>query len=198
MALCFGLHAIILVALLCQASGSGRIGRASKGASRGDLVEVSIAPPSPAKSPQSARPQIQTASRPLQKSETPTTSPGDSTKASPTIIGSGANADSGDGSSRAAGNAADFQQQLFSHIQRFQTYPLQARQDRLQGRVIIIFVMSRTGMVLDARVQTSSGYPILDQAAVDTITRAQPMPPIPAELADPLEVEIPIEFSLPR
>jgi protein TonB len=111
---------------------------------------------------------------------------------------SGTNAGSGDGSTRAAGNVADFQQQLFFHIQRFQIYPLQARQDRLQGRVIIVFVMSRAGAVLDARVQASSGYPILDQAAIDTIARAQPLPEIPAEMNDPLEVEIPIEFSLPR
>lgn len=193
MVLCCVFHAIVLVAFLYQ-TGGGQSGPTGRPSSAGDLIEVNIAPL--AKPRQSAPPQ--TITRPHDRPAP--LRPDENATPSPAIVQSGAGIDGGGNSSPASatGNAPDFQQQLFSHIQKFQIYPFQARQDRQQGLVVIVFTMSRAGMVLDFRIQGSSGYPLLDQAAVDTIIRAQPLPRIPADIADPLEVEIPIQFSLPR
>ena len=53
------------------------------------------------------------------------------------------------------------------------------------------------GRVLDAVIVKSSGQPLLDDAALDVFTRANPVPAIPRAMAQgPLTLTVPIEFSL--
>ena len=47
---------------------------------------------------------------------------------------------------------------------------------------------------LDLRVP--SGHALLDEEALQTFSRAQPLPPPPASLPDPVELEVPVEFFL--
>ena len=50
---------------------------------------------------------------------------------------------------------------------------------------------------MSAVVARSSGVPALDQAALDMLRRASPMPVIPSELGlERLTLTIPVEFSL--
>jgi protein TonB len=49
--------------------------------------------------------------------------------------------------------------------------------------------------VLGAWIKTSSGQQVLDQAAIDTIRRAQPMPAIPSGLPDSLKIEVALGFD---
>ncbi len=93
--------------------------------------------------------------------------------------------------------AAIFQRALLSHIARYRQYPDQARRDREHGTVQLVFAMRRDGMVTDVWVKASSGHNALDVAAVDTIRKAQPLPKIPSELQDPLNVSMPVAFDLP-
>ena len=90
--------------------------------------------------------------------------------------------------------AATFQRTL-RHIERYQVYPAEARGERLQGLVQLVFAMGRDGRVLDAWVKQSSGSAVLDKAALDTVKRAQPLPRIPNELPDRLNVMIPVAFA---
>jgi len=53
-------------------------------------------------------------------------------------------------------------------------------------------------MISDLRVHSSSGYPVLDEAATETIRRAQPLPAIPPDLPEKLTILFPIEFDEPR
>ena len=91
--------------------------------------------------------------------------------------------------------AAKFRQALLRHVARYQRYPKAARRDRLYGSVDTIFSMRRDGTVVGVWVRSSSGQPIFDKEAVDTIWRAQPLPPIPADLPDPLTVETTLVFE---
>ncbi len=93
--------------------------------------------------------------------------------------------------------ASAFQRALLTHIARYRHYPEQARSDRVQGTVQLVFAMRRDGMVTDVWIKGSSGHKNLDAAAVDTIRKAQPLPSIPAELPDVLNVAIPVGFDLP-
>jgi protein TonB len=90
----------------------------------------------------------------------------------------------------------NFQRVLLQHIEHYQNYPGLARRLRLQGTVLVLFSMRRDGAVLDVWIKTGSGAPILDQEAIDTIRRAQPLPPIPAELPSLLKVIVPVAFNL--
>jgi protein TonB len=91
--------------------------------------------------------------------------------------------------------AARFRQALLRQVARYQRYPKAAWRDRLYGSVDTIFAMRRDGTVLGVWVRSSSGQPIFDKEAVDTIWRAQPLPPIPADLPDPLTVETTLVFE---
>lgn len=98
---------------------------------------------------------------------------------------------------RTSPTAVIFQRTLLSHIARYRKYPDQARRDRSQGTVQLVFAMRRDGMVTDIWVKASSGSNALDVAAVDTIRNAQPLPRIPSELPDQLNISMPVTFNLP-
>jgi len=93
--------------------------------------------------------------------------------------------------------ASKFQKTLLAHIAHYRRYPSQARRDGLQGVVLVVFAMQRSGNVLDVWIESSSGRTVLDSAAVDTIRRAQPLPAIPPQLPDRLNISVPIAFALP-
>lgn len=86
--------------------------------------------------------------------------------------------------------------QLLAHLERFRRYPARARAARQQGVATIRFTMNRAGMVLTSAVVRSSGVSALDAAALDTLKRAQPLPAIPADRPDTVELTIPVEYFL--
>ena len=57
--------------------------------------------------------------------------------------------------------------------------------------------VNRQGRLLDVRIKTSSGEAILDKAAIDTIRRGQPFPPVPAMLPEPYRIELSLGFDPP-
>jgi protein TonB len=91
--------------------------------------------------------------------------------------------------------AMKFQQALLRHVARYQRYPSAARPLRLEGKVDTQFAMSRDGTLLGVWVKTSSGQITLDKEAIDTIRRAQPLPHIPPELPDRLNVHVQLVFD---
>ncbi|MEW9854630.1 TonB family protein [Novosphingobium sp. M1R2S20] len=86
--------------------------------------------------------------------------------------------------------------QLLAHLERFRRYPARARAARQQGVATIRFTMNRAGIVLSSAVVRSSGVSALDTAALDTLKRAQPLPAIPADRPDTVELTIPVEYFL--
>ncbi len=89
-----------------------------------------------------------------------------------------------------------YEQVLIAHIRRFRGYPAVARRDHIEGQVMLRFDLDRSGHVLDAWVEQSSGRTSLDAEALATINRAQPLPPIPSDLPDRLDLSLPIDFHL--
>jgi protein TonB len=88
-----------------------------------------------------------------------------------------------------------FQQALLRHVARYQHYPNSARALHLEGKVDTQFSMSRDGTLLGVWVKTSSGQAMLDKEAIETIRRAQPLPPIPPELPDRLNIHVQLVFD---
>lgn len=88
-----------------------------------------------------------------------------------------------------------FQQTLLRHIARYQRYPSAARPLHLEGKVDTLFTMSRDGTLLGVWVRTSSGQVVLDKEAMETIRRAQPLPRIPPELPDRLNIHLQLVFD---
>lgn len=92
----------------------------------------------------------------------------------------------------------DWEGLILAHLERFRRYPARARAARQQGTVTVRFKVNRAGMVLSSSIVTKSGSFDLDRAALDTLQRAQPLPAIPADRPDIVELTIPVEFYLAR
>lgn len=82
------------------------------------------------------------------------------------------------GKSSAQGNAAvsNYPGAVTSKLRR-----ALRRQGRLRGEVVVSFVVASNGSVTGLGVGRSSGNPAVDKAGVDTVRRAAPFPPIPAD-----------------
>jgi protein TonB len=100
--------------------------------------------------------------------------------------------------SASSASSATWEAELLAHLEKYRRYPAAARARREQGVAHVRFRMDREGHVLSAEIRRSSGSVALDRAALDTLRRAQPLPAIPADRPDPLELAVPIEFFIKR
>jgi len=98
---------------------------------------------------------------------------------------------------QASSNAPDsWEGRVLARLEKFRRYPGAARSARQQGVVYIRFRMNRGGRVLSSSLVRSSGFPALDQAALETLRRADPLPKIPADRPDEIELSVPVEFYI--
>jgi periplasmic protein TonB len=100
--------------------------------------------------------------------------------------------------SQPTGNAVpSWQGTLRAHLERHKRYPAAAAFRRQQGSPIIRFAMDREGKVVRSMIECSSGHAALDEEALAMLTRAQPLPPPPAELSGAIiELVVPVQFFL--
>ncbi len=75
-------------------------------------------------------------------------------------------------------------------------YPALARRERQQGRVILALQINTAGHVTNVSLVRSSGFPLLDAAALQSVRRWSFVPAQVAGLAIPSKLEVPITFSL--
>ncbi|WP_158090468.1 energy transducer TonB [Desulfurella amilsii] len=68
---------------------------------------------------------------------------------------------------------------LKDKIQNVWVYPEQARLKNQQGTLLVKFGINKNGSLAYAEVIHSSGYPILDEAAIKAIREASPFNPLP-------------------
>lgn len=81
-------------------------------------------------------------------------------------------------------------------MQESLVYPLAARRQSLRGTVELDVSLDPSGRVRDVRVARSSSYGILDDAAVDTLRRLDPLP-LPESLPRrSLLIRLPLVFDL--
>lgn len=96
-----------------------------------------------------------------------------------------------------AGNLDQYRVALLGAANRYKRYPAIAMEKGWAGRVEIRIVIGTNGMTQSIAVKTSSGFEILDKTALDMVTKAKPMTPIPPALRGrEFTVDIPVIFSL--
>jgi TonB family protein len=84
--------------------------------------------------------------------------------------------------------------ELTAHLlKNMTTLPRSRTGDRRHGRVIIRFVLDRAGHIESARIEKSSGDPVLDTAALVRVRLADPVPLPPPSLTD-LIFYVPLNF----
>ena len=100
------------------------------------------------------------------------------------------------GAQRATISDPNRESEVLAWLEKFRRYPRQAQVHWQQGVAYVRVRMDRQGQVLSTHVQRGSGHALLDQEALATFLRAPPLPRPPSLLPDPIELEVPVEFSL--
>ena len=96
-----------------------------------------------------------------------------------------------------SGNLDQYRVALLGAANRYKRYPAIAMEKGWSGRVEIRLVIGANGLTQSIAVKTSSGFEVLDRTALDMVTKAKPMTPIPPALRGrEFAVEIPVIFSL--
>jgi protein TonB len=125
----------------------------------------------------------------------------------PPVIGRGGSPGAGQGESGAGlgavgdgppdGIGDDYLERVRRYVSRYKRYPDDAVRRREEGRVILAFTIARDGSVLRAEVEHSSGHRVIDQAALNMLSAASPVPPLPTTFrGDRITVAMPFAFSL--
>ena len=82
-------------------------------------------------------------------------------------------------------------------LARYRTYPLAARRARIEGMVQLHVTLMPDGRLVDARVERSSGHPLLDQAALDLLARAAPLPSdFGSTRTEQIQLQLPIVYRM--
>jgi protein TonB len=113
------------------------------------------------------------------------------TAALPTAPAFGHNAE------RSAAAMATWDRALSARLEAVKRYPARAHGERGVARVA--FRIDRNGRVLSSRITQSSGSAALDEDALATIKRADPLPAPPSGVSDELlTIETAIRYKLPK
>ncbi|MCE0759996.1 energy transducer TonB [Marinobacter sp. G11] len=99
-----------------------------------------------------------------------------------------------------AGNSADvnsYLSKLSRHLARYYDYPRRARRLGQQGTPVIVFEFTRDGKLLEHSLRDSSGHRLLDDAALQMLEQAAPLPAVPPEMqGQTFAYALPVRFSL--
>ena len=91
----------------------------------------------------------------------------------------------------------EFLELIRKKIENARIYPHWAREAGYEGTTKIRFAILSNGELEEISIVNSSGYDILDNAAIAAIEKAAPFPPLPDSLnRDILQIELPIAFQL--
>lgn len=90
-----------------------------------------------------------------------------------------------------------WQRALNLHLSKHKRYPGEARNRRIQGVVTVSFSVDREGRVRSARMVKGSGSSLLDDEALEMLSRASPIPPPPDMPASGWrDFTMPIQFNI--
>ena len=82
-------------------------------------------------------------------------------------------------------------------LQKNMHYPRAARLAGQEGEVVVRFIIDRNGKVQSIKLESRSGFSLLDREAKEMIERGDPFPAMPEEMpGQALEVRVPVSFHV--
>ena len=75
-----------------------------------------------------------------------------------------------------AGGGNQILAKIKAKIERAKTYPRLAQRKGIEGRPIVLFEINPDGSIKSVSISSSSGRDIIDNAAIETVKRAAPLP----------------------
>ena len=90
----------------------------------------------------------------------------------------------------------EWQKDIVVRISKAKRYPNLARKKKIEGEVLVRFTIDRYGNVLNREVEKSSGWPVLDNAALKVFDDLEKLPTPPNHLAgDDFTLMVPLRYS---
>lgn len=94
---------------------------------------------------------------------------------------------------------SEWQKSIVLRIAKAKTYPSSARKNQIEGEVRIAFEIDKYGTIIHREVETSSGYAVLDEAALKVMDEIGKMPTPPGYLEEEtFTLVVPFKFSIKR
>lgn len=91
-----------------------------------------------------------------------------------------------------------YEQLISLWIQKFKQYPDEARRQSMTGETLVRIRIDRQGNIKYWALENSTGYALLDRAAIDMVKRANPVPAVPNDYpaGETFDFLIPVNFRL--
>lgn len=132
-------------------------------------------------------------------SSTPAAAPAAAKAMAVTAAKPPAGSDRADSVQAHAGSSNSYIALVRALLESNKAYPRAARMRKQQGVARVVFVIDRSGHLLDCRLTALTGHPLLDQEALAMVARSDPFPPPPHTIrGERIELDAPVEFSLAR
>jgi len=92
-----------------------------------------------------------------------------------------------------------FHGKIWQRVAKVKYYPRMARKRGFEGNPVVAFTLGRKGELVDLKIIEASNYDLLNEAALETIRRGIPYPPIPEPLGkNSISFNLPISYVLER
>lgn len=90
-----------------------------------------------------------------------------------------------------------WQKSVALHLNKHKKYPQDARKRGHEGVANVSFSIDRSGKVISVHLDQSSGSALLDQEAIEVLSRASPFPQPPPDVTDvTINFALPIQFRI--
>jgi len=153
------------------------------------------------KTPPKPKPEPEPVREPVQEEQQPNSAPETVETGQSQTDTSQRKQTTGTGNAATAGGVSSatksYHSMLASKLARYKRYPSASRRRNEQGTPVLHFVVARDGSVSQASIRTSSGFQRLDDAVLDMLKRASPLPEFTDDMTEQqLSITIPVEFKL--
>jgi protein TonB len=90
-----------------------------------------------------------------------------------------------------------YRDRLAAHLKAYQRYPAMARARREEGLVVVDVTIQRDGEIVAMMIKRGSGSHSLDDEALATLKRADPLPAMPPDVpGQTMALMFPLRFHL--
>lgn len=85
---------------------------------------------------------------------------------------------------------------IYQELNQHFTYPKLAQKRNWQGKVLLSLQVSTNGKINNVQIHKSSGYSVLDQAAIDSLIKVGYLPQISSWLPYDINLKLPVIYQL--
>ena len=85
---------------------------------------------------------------------------------------------------------------IYNELNQYFTYPRLAIKRNWQGKVVLSLRVTSAGNIKNIKLNNSSGYDILDQAAINSLSKVNYLPEISSWLPFDIDLEFPVIYKL--